>query len=158
MKMIGNLLWHIPCCGFLLAGACFLVGTILTLMVWAAPVGLGLMEYGKFLTAPFSYRMISKDDWKAMRGETTNTVIGAYSAVVSLVYVILFGWWLAIGAALMSFLLCCTVIGIPCAMVVLSSIPVLLSPVGKMCVDELEATAMETAKMNRMMAGGMPRY
>jgi hypothetical protein len=59
MKTLCNILWHIPCCGFIGAIAVYLLGLILTATVVAAPIGLGLMQYGKFLFAPFGRAMIS---------------------------------------------------------------------------------------------------
>ena len=40
--------------------AVYLVGLLLTATVIAAPIGLGLMEFGKFLFAPFGRAMVSK--------------------------------------------------------------------------------------------------
>ena len=49
MKTIGNILWHFPFFGFVTAICTWLFGAILTATVIAAPIGLGLMEYGKLL-------------------------------------------------------------------------------------------------------------
>ena len=73
MKTLGNILWHFPFFGFVSAIVVYLIGTLLTVTVIAAPIGLGLMEFGKFLFSPFGHTMISKSDlnveqnvaWKA---------------------------------------------------------------------------------------------
>ena len=61
MRTLGNILWHFPFLGFVTATLYWLFGALLTLTVIAAPIGLGLMEYGKFLFFPFGHAMISRD-------------------------------------------------------------------------------------------------
>lgn len=56
--------WHIPFLGFLTAAFYWLLGLLLTALVLPAPIGLGLMEFGKFLLAPFGHAMVSKTDLK----------------------------------------------------------------------------------------------
>jgi uncharacterized membrane protein YccF (DUF307 family) len=60
MRTLGNILWHFPFLGFLSAIFTMLLGLILTRTVMGAPIGLGLMEYGKFLFARFTHAMVSK--------------------------------------------------------------------------------------------------
>ena len=47
--------------GWILAILTYLSGLILTILVVTAPVGLGLMEYGKFLFLPFISDMVHKN-------------------------------------------------------------------------------------------------
>jgi uncharacterized membrane protein YccF (DUF307 family) len=53
LRTLGNILWHFPFLGFITAAFYWLLGLLLTLLVVTAPLGLGLMEFGKFLLAPF---------------------------------------------------------------------------------------------------------
>ena len=48
MRILGNIIWFFMA-GWILAILTYLSGLILTILVVTAPVGLGLMEYGKFL-------------------------------------------------------------------------------------------------------------
>ena len=48
MRTLGNILWHFPFFGFVTALLAFLVGTLLTLLVIPAPIGLGLIQLSKF--------------------------------------------------------------------------------------------------------------
>jgi uncharacterized membrane protein YccF (DUF307 family) len=48
MRAVGNVLWHFPFLGFVSAIFTYLLGLLLTITVVAAPIGLGLMEFGKF--------------------------------------------------------------------------------------------------------------
>lgn len=128
-RLLGNLLWHIPFCGFLTALYAFVLGLLLTITVVAAPIGLGLLQYAKFLLLPFSYDMVSKSDL----GAAQNPLWRAYSFLVMLLYLpfgliaLVLGVVQAVGLAL-------TLVGIPTAIVVVKSLGTFLNPVGKVCV------------------------
>ena len=53
MRALGNVLWHFLFLGFLSATVTYLLGLLLTATVIAAPIGLGVMELGKFMYLPF---------------------------------------------------------------------------------------------------------
>lgn len=129
MRILGNILWYIPFCGFVTALTAFFVGTLLTLTVVAAPIGLGLLQYAKFLLLPFSFEMMDKFEL----GRSTNPVWLAYSTIIMLLYlpigfvVMLVGIFQAVGLAL-------TIVGLPMALVIAKSLGTFLNPVGKVCV------------------------
>jgi hypothetical protein len=60
MRILGNIIWFFMA-GWILAILTYLSGLILTILVVTAPVGLGLMEYGKFLSLPFTNDMVRKN-------------------------------------------------------------------------------------------------
>ena len=60
MRILGNIIWFFMA-GWILAILTYLSGLILTILVVTAPVGLGLMEYGKFLFLPFINDMARKN-------------------------------------------------------------------------------------------------
>src|ERR1043165_4606940 len=82
MRTLGNVLWHFPFFGFVTATLYWLFGALLTITIVAAPIGLGLMEYGKFLFSPFGHAMVRRDDLHVKQ----NAVWRAYSTIVSIVY------------------------------------------------------------------------
>ena len=138
MKTLGNILWHIPFCGFVTAITVYLLGLILMATVVAAPIGLGLMELGKFLFFPFGHAMVSKTDLKVEQ----NAAWGAYSKIVMILYFPI-GLCLAIVAMVQIACLFFTIVGIPPALVLAKSLGTYLNPVNKKCVhsavvDELE--------------------
>lgn len=138
MKTLGNILWHFPFFGFVNAILVYLLGLILTATVVAAPVGLGLMEFGKFLFAPFGHAMVSKTELNAEQNKAWKT----YSTIVMICY-LPFGIFLSIIAIIQVFLLCITIVGIPVAMVIAKSIGTYFNPINKKCVhsavvDELD--------------------
>jgi uncharacterized membrane protein YccF (DUF307 family) len=138
MKTLGNILWHIPFLGFVNAIIVYLFGLLLTVTVIAAPIGLGLMEFGKFLFAPFSHAMVSKSDLNVEQNKAWKT----YSTIVMVLY-FPFGLILCVLAIFQVIGLFITLIGIPPALVVAKSLGTYLNPVNKKCVhhsvrDELD--------------------
>ncbi|MDD3775855.1 MAG: YccF domain-containing protein [Sulfurovaceae bacterium] len=129
MRLLGNILWHIPFLGFIDAIIVYLFGLLLTITVVAAPIGLGLMEYGKFLFAPFSYSMISKSDLNIDQ----NPLWQGYSFIIMLIY-LPFGLFMAIVGIFQAIGLALTIVGIPVALVVAKSLTTYLNPVNKKCV------------------------
>lgn len=141
MRTLGNILWHIPFLGFLTAAFYWLLGLVLTLLVVTAPLGLGLMEFGKFLLAPFGNEMVSK----ASLNVKQNPVWEAYSTIVMILY-LPFGVLFVILNAIQVFALCFSIVGIPVALVIAKSLGTVLNPVNKVCVPS--AVAEEMARRN----------
>jgi uncharacterized membrane protein YccF (DUF307 family) len=145
MKTLGNILWHFPFFGFVSAFMVYLMGLILTATVIAAPIGLGLMEFGKFLFAPFGRAMVSKSQLKVEQNPTWKT----YSTIIMILY-LPFGLIMAFVAVIQVAALCLTIIGIPVALVIAKSLGTFLNPVNKKCVhsavrDELDRRSAQVA-------------
>lgn len=141
MKTLGNILWHIPFLGFVNAIIVYLFGLLLTVTVIAAPIGLGLMEFGKFLFAPFSHAMVSKSDLNVEQ----NKAWKAYSTVVMIIY-FPFGLVMCIVAIFQVVGLFITLIGIPPAIVVAKSLGTYLNPVNKKCVNQAVRDELDRRK------------
>jgi len=56
---------------------------------------------------------------------------GAGSAIGNVIWIILFGWWLALAHVVTGIALCITIIGIPMAIADFKMIPISLMPLGK---------------------------
>lgn len=141
MKTFANILWHFPFCGFLNAVSVYILGLILTATVVAAPIGLGLMEYGKFLFAPFGRAMVSRSELNVQQNKAWKT----YSTVIMILY-LPFGIFLAIAAVVQVGLLFMTIIGIPIALVLAKSIGTYFNPVNKKCVHQAVFDELENRK------------
>ena len=141
MRTLGNILWHFPFFGFLTAAFYWLLGLLLTLLVVTAPIGLGLMEFGRFLLAPFGNEMVSKSSLRVEQ----NVLWQAYSTVVMILY-LPFGVVFVILSAIQVFALCLSIVGIPVALVIAKSLGTVLNPVNKICVPS--AVAEEVARRN----------
>lgn len=129
MRTLANILWHVPFFGFLSALFHFLLGSLFVITVVGAPIGLGLIEYSKFLLAPFSYAMVSKDDLNIQQNE----VWKAYSTIVWILY-LPFGLLLCALAIFQIVFLFISILGIPVAVVVAKSLGTYLNPTNKKCV------------------------
>ena len=82
MRTFGNILWHVPFLGFASAILVYLFGLLLTATVVAAPIGLGLIEFGKFLFAPFGHAMVRKSDLNIQQNDAWK----AYSTIIMVLY------------------------------------------------------------------------
>jgi len=141
MKTLGNIIWHIPFLGFLNALFTFLGGILLTVTVVASPIGLGLIEFSKFLLSPFGHAMVSKSDLNVQQNPLWKT----YSTIVMVLY-FPFGLILCCLAIVQIVFMFCTIIGIPVALVVAKSLGTYLNPVNKKCVHGAVADELEKRK------------
>jgi uncharacterized membrane protein YccF (DUF307 family) len=141
MKTLGNILWHFPCFGFLQAFIVFIGGVILTITVIGAPIGLGLIQYSRFLLAPFSYAMV---DQKVL-GKEQSQAWKTFSFIVWIIYLPLGAISLILGL-IQVVVLACTIIGIPLAIIVVKSLGVYWNPIGKVCVPVSVASEIQRRK------------
>lgn len=98
MKLIGNILWFILE-GFWLALAWLLAGLIMCITIVGIPLGVQCFKLAGFVLFPF--------------GKQINYGGGAVRFVLNLIWIILFGWELALAAVAMGLVWCVTIVGIP---------------------------------------------
>ena len=144
MKTLGNIIWHFPFLGFVNAILVYLFGLILTGTVVAAPIGLGLMEYGKFLFWPFGHQMVDKKDLNIQQ----NKAWKAYSTIVMILYYP-FGLVMALFAIVQVVGLFMSLVGIPAALVIAKSLGTYLNPVNKKCVHSAVADEIDKKKAEK---------
>jgi uncharacterized membrane protein YccF (DUF307 family) len=150
MKTLGNILWYFPFFGFVVAGVVFLLGLLLTATVIAAPIGLGLMEFGKFLFAPFTHAMVNKADLNVEQNKSWKT----YSTIVKIIYFPL-GLFLCVVTIFQIVGLFITLIGIPAAVVLAKSLGTYLNPVNKKCVSQAVSDELERRKAQTVLDGNI---
>lgn len=141
MKTLGNILWHIPFCGFITSLVTFLLGGLLVITVIGAPIGLGLIELSKFLLAPFSKAMIDKKELN----KDQNKLWKSFGFIIRILYFPL-GLFLAIVTIGQIAGLFITLIGIPVALVLAKSLSTYFNPVNKKCVPKAVAEELEQRK------------
>ena len=146
MRTLGNLIWHVPFCGFLTAIGVGLGGIFWVCTVVGAPIGLGLLQFSKFLIAPFDHRMVDKSVIQTdVQKELANPLWETYSMIIKICWYP-FGFFavciLLIQMFFTTLALCVTIIGIPLAMpfflILWKSLGVLLNPVNKVCVHNFQ--------------------
>ncbi len=141
MKTLGNILWHFPFFGFVNAILVYIFGLILIATVIAAPIGVGLLEFGKFLFWPFGNAMISKKDLNIEQNPAWQT----FSTIIIILY-LPFGIILCMLAILQVAGLFISLIGIPAAIVVAKSMGTYLNPVNKKCVHQAVVDELDNRK------------
>jgi uncharacterized membrane protein YccF (DUF307 family) len=147
VRTLGNILWHFPFFGFVTAAFYWLLGGLLTITVVAAPIGLGLMEFGKFLFVPFGHAMVSKSDLKVEQNAAWKT----YSTIVMILY-LPFGVIFTLLSVIQVVGLCVTIVGIPVALVIAKSLGTILNPVNKKCVHSAVVEELERRKATAEIA------
>ncbi len=147
MNTLGNIIWHIPFLGFVNAIFVYLTGLLLTITIIAAPIGLGLMEYGRFLFWPFGNSMISKNELNVEQ----NLLWKTYSTLVMIIYLPfgIIGCVFAIFQVVGLFL---SIVGIPVALVIAKSLSTYLNPVNKICVPSAVVDALDRRKADAAVA------
>ena len=98
-----------------------------------AYVIVGIVCFILIITIPFgiaSWRIAGYVLWPFVRTIERRPGAGLASVVGNVVWVILFGWWLAVGHLIAGVLLCLTVIGIPLGLASFKIIPITLVPLG----------------------------
>ncbi len=151
MRILGNILWHIPFLGFIDALLMFIIGTLFTLTVVGAPIGLGLLQLSRFYLSPFSCAMVYKDELHIKQNE----VLKVYSLIVRIVY-FPFGLLCATIMAFQIAGLFLSIFGIPAAIAVAKALPTIFNPVNRKCVpvgvrDELKRTQAQEYIQKKQM-------
>jgi uncharacterized membrane protein YccF (DUF307 family) len=123
MKTILNLIWLILS-GFWLFLGYMLAAVIMFVLIITIPWGIAAARIGVYALWPFGKTVVDKPS------------AGLGSALGNVIWVILAGWWLAIGHILSGIALCITIIGIPFGIANFKMVPVSLLPLGKDIVDQ----------------------
>ena len=157
MRTLANILWHFPFFGFLSALGAFLLGVLFLITVIGAPIGLGLIQFSRFLLTPFSSSMIDKKDL----GVKQNKLWLAFGFIIRIFY-FPFGLILAFVTIIQIALLFITIIGIPIALVLAKSLGTYFNPVNKVCVskavkDEIQRRKAEE-QVNQMQGFSEPQF
>ena len=126
MKLILNVIWLVLC-GWWMALLYVLAGIICAILIITIPFAIASFRIASYVIWPFG-RSIQ------MRREA-----GIGSLIGNIIWIILFGWELAIGHLTAGILLCLTIIGIPLGLANFKLIPISLVPLGVRIVrsDEL---------------------
>ena len=102
MKVIGNILWLLLG-GIGLALGYFVAALLAVVFIITIPFAIPAVRLGIFSLWPFGRTLVRKDG------------AGAGSTIGNVLWLVLFGWWLALGHLMAAFLLAITIIGIPFA-------------------------------------------
>ncbi len=117
MRLILNVIWLVLC-GFWMAIAYALAGLVAFVLIITIPFGIAAFRIAGYVLWPFG-RTIDR-----------RPSAGVASGIGNVIWIILFGWWLAIGHLVTGVALCLTIIGIPLGLANFKIIPISLLPLG----------------------------
>ena len=126
MRLILNLIWLILC-GWWMAIAYFLFGVLAAILIITFPFAIACWRIASYVIWPFG------------RSIEMRRTAGIGSLIGNIIWIILFGWELALGHLTAGILLCLTIIGIPLGLANFKLIPISLLPLGVQIVrsDEM---------------------
>jgi uncharacterized membrane protein YccF (DUF307 family) len=126
MRFILNVIW-LALAGLWMALAYALAALICFVLIITIPFGVASLRIGLFALWPFGRTVVRRAD------------VGAASVLGNVLWLILCGWWLALGHLITGLLLCLTIIGLPLGVANFKLIPVSLTPFGREIVSLREA-------------------
>jgi len=127
MRVILNVIWLVLA-GFWMAIAYVLVGIVACVLIITIPFGIAAFRIANFVLWPFGRTTVPRE------GAGVGSLIG------NIIWIILFGWWLALMHLFTGIALCITIIGIPLGLANFKLIPISLLPLGVRIVPADEAT------------------
>ena len=116
-RLILNIIWVILC-GWWMAILYVLAGAICFILIITIPFGIAAFRIANYALWPFGRTIEARHD------------AGVMSVIGNIIWIILFGWWLAIGHLIAGVALCITIIGIPLGLASFKIIPISLVPLG----------------------------
>jgi uncharacterized membrane protein YccF (DUF307 family) len=126
MRVILNLIWLVLA-GFWLAIAYVLVGILACILIITIPFGIAAFRIANYVLWPFGRTTVPRED------------AGVGSLIGNIIWIILFGWELALAHLVTGIALCITIIGIPLGLASFKLIPISLLPLGVRIVPSDEA-------------------
>jgi uncharacterized membrane protein YccF (DUF307 family) len=128
VRVILNLIWLILA-GFWMAIGYVLAGIVACVLIITIPFGIASFRIANFVLWPFGRTTVPRRD------------AGVGSLIGNIIWIILFGWELALMHLITGIALCITIIGIPLGLANIKLIPISLLPLGVQIVDADEVGA-----------------
>ena len=142
MRLVLNLIWLIFA-GFWLAILYVLAGLVAFVLIITIPFGIASFRIANYVLWPFGRTIEPRRD------------AGIASLIGNIIWIILFGWWLALGHLVSGIALCLTIIGIPLGLADFKIIPITLLPLGVRIVPT-DQPSFGTAWSSRASGPGGP--
>jgi uncharacterized membrane protein YccF (DUF307 family) len=131
MRLVLNIIWFVLA-GLWLAIAYTFAALICFVLIITIPFGIAALRIARFALWPFGRTLVKRPG------------AGVASGIGNILWVILCGWWLALGHLITGVAQCLTIIGIPLGLANFKLIPVSLLPLGReiMSVDQARAMGL----------------
>jgi uncharacterized membrane protein YccF (DUF307 family) len=130
LSFLLNLLW-IVFGGLWMAVGWIVAAVIMAITIIGLPWARAAFNIASYTLLPFGRKAVSRAEHLGTRDIGT----GPFGLLGNIVWLVLAGWWLALGHLLTAILLAVTIIGIPFAWAHFKLAGIALWPIGKMIVD-----------------------
>jgi uncharacterized membrane protein YccF (DUF307 family) len=117
MRLILNVIWLIFC-GWWMSILYVLAGLVACVLIITIPFGIAAFRIAGYVLWPFGRSVAVRRDF------------GPMAIVGNVIWIVLFGWWLALGHLVSGIAHCITIIGIPLGLANFKLIPISLIPLG----------------------------
>lgn len=118
MSLLGNLIWLIFG-GFIVGLGYIIGGALLCLTIVGIPFGLQSIHLGVATFAPFGKELVASENQSSLK------------IIFDVIWIVLFGWEIAMAHLVSALILAITIVGIPFAKQHIKLIPVALFPFGQ---------------------------
>jgi uncharacterized membrane protein YccF (DUF307 family) len=129
MSLLLNVLW-IVCGGLYMAVAWIVAAFIMAITIIGLPWTRAAFNIALYTLLPFGQKAVSRAEVTGVEDFGT----GVFGMLGNIIWLVLAGWWLALGHLITALLLALTIIGIPFAWAHLKLAGIALWPIGKMIV------------------------
>jgi uncharacterized membrane protein YccF (DUF307 family) len=129
ISILLNLLW-ILCGGLWMALGWAIAAVIMAITIIGLPWARAAFSIAIYTLLPFGQRAVSRSEYFGQEDIGT----GPLGVIGNLVWLILAGWWLALGHLVIAVVLALTIVGIPFAWAHLKLAGLALWPIGKVIV------------------------
>ena len=123
MRLLLNVLWFVFGSGFLLAIGYGVAALLCFVFIVTIPFGVAALRLASYSLWPFGRTLVTKPS------------AGLASGAANVVWVVIAGWWLALGHILTGIAQCVTIIGIPFGVANFKLVPAAFWPLGREVVD-----------------------
>lgn len=130
MALLGNIIWFIF--GGFISGIVYILGgLVMCLTIVGIPFGFQQMKLGVATFAPFGKKVVE--------GPGAD---GCVNIVLNVIWIVLFGWEIAVAHLVLALILGVTIVGIPFALQHVKLIPLSLLPFGRRLVHRDEPPSL----------------
>jgi uncharacterized membrane protein YccF (DUF307 family) len=129
VSLLLNVLW-IVCGGLYMAVAWIVAGFIMAITIIGLPWARASFNIALYTLLPFGQKAVSRAEVTGVEDLGTSV----FGMLGNIIWLVLAGWWLALGHLITAVLLALTIIGIPFAWAHLKLAGIALWPIGKMIV------------------------
>jgi uncharacterized membrane protein YccF (DUF307 family) len=129
VRLLLNIIWFVLA-GFWMAVGYVLAALICFVLIVTIPFGVASLRIALFVIWPFGRTVVRRPD------------AGLPSSIGNAFWLLLCGWWLALGHLVTGVVLCLTIVGIPLGVASFKLIPVSLLPLGREILSVEQARAL----------------